>query len=666
MPKPHTKTDRGVLTAGKPADANRPFTAIDWGQVQWRQVERDVRRLQHRIFMAKVRGDKRKVESLQRLLASSWSAKLLAVRKVAQENGGRKTPGIDGVVSTSDKDRAKLLKDGLSLTGYRPSPVRRVFIPKANGTMRPLGIPTLKDRAMQCLVKLALEPEWEAVFEPHSYGFRPGRAVQDAAVAVKHGLGAEGAGRKNQRPRCRWILDADIKSFFDEISHDAILSHVPVFRGVIESWLKAGVFTGEVFDPTETGTPQGGVASPLLANIALHGLEDLFHEWSVVGRSRNRMEVIETFSTPPSGYRKCRPENARISLKGPQRPRKTDRCEPPKVYGPYPDGSWRTLRLVPNVSRVRTSPALRRDPNLRDLRLIRYADDFVVLARTRRQLERVVLPKLREFLAARGLRLSDEKTKIVRDTEGFDFVGRQFKRLNPTKFLVRPRRRSIRQHLDTLLALFRNRAIPVGHQIRRANTIIRGFCNHFRTDHSGRTFKRLTYWALRSFCKWMARRGGRVTAGQAYHRLTRVNGHRFSMPTAYTPEGKLVTLLAHTRFHRVRHQQVKGTNSPLDPRLEDYWEERRERSLLRRLIADSNRLRRYLMKRQQNRCAITGLPIMDVSDVVYHHIIPKQIGGNDDWRNLCLVLPWAHTALHAQHQGDYSRASLKDVPFSGI
>jgi RNA-directed DNA polymerase len=262
MPTQRTTTDRGALTAGKPADANRPFTATDWGHVQWRQVERDVRRLQHRIFMAKVRGDVRKVQSLQRLLASSWSAKLLAVRKVAQENGGRKTPGIDGVVSTSDEDRARLLKDGLRLTGYRPSPVRRVFIPKATGTMRPLGIPTLKDRAMQCLVKLALEPEWEAVFEPHSYGFRPGRAVQDAAVAVKHGLGAEGAGRENQKPRCGWVLDADIKSFFDEISHDAILSHVPVFREVIAGWLKAGVFTGDVFDPTDAGTPQGGVITP--------------------------------------------------------------------------------------------------------------------------------------------------------------------------------------------------------------------------------------------------------------------------------------------------------------------------------------------------------------------------------------------------------------------
>src|SRR2546421_487885 len=143
-------------------------------------------------------------------------------------------------------------------------------------------------------------------------------------------------------------------------------------------------------------------------------------------------------------------------------PRKTSRREPPKIYGPYPDGTWRTLRLVENDQKTRTTPGNRKDRKLRDLRLIRYADDFVVLARSRRQLETVVLPRLREFLAARGLRLSAEKTKIVRDTEGFDFVGRQFKRLSPAKFLVRPRRSSVRAHLDTLSQLFRNRALPVG------------------------------------------------------------------------------------------------------------------------------------------------------------------------------------------------------------
>jgi RNA-directed DNA polymerase len=290
----------------------------------------------------------------------------------------------------------------------------------------------------------------------------------------------------------------------------------------------------------------------------------------------------------------------------------------------------------------------------------------VVLARSRRQLERVVLPRLREFLAARGLRLSEAKTRIVRATQGFDFVGRHFKRLAPTKFLMRPRRSSTRAHLDALSQLFRNRALPVAVQIQKANAIIRGFCNHYRTDHSSQVFQRLTHWTLWTFCKWVSRRNQKMTAAQAYRRLTRVNGQKFMMPTAYTPAGKLVSLLSHSRFHRVRFQQVKGTNSPLDPRLEEYWEERRTRSLYRLVLADARRLHQHLLKRQKYRCAITGLPLEDMSQVEIHHITPKHVGGNDDWGNLCLVLRWAHSALHARHGGDYSRASLKDVPFSGL
>jgi RNA-directed DNA polymerase len=651
---------------GKPIDANPTQTILDWSQIDWRKIERVVLRLQHRIFMAKVKGDVKGMESLQRLLASSRAAKLLAIRKVGQENSGRKTPGIDGVVSNSDRDRVRLFQDGLSLKDYAAAPVRRVLIPKSNGKQRPLGIPTMKDRAMQCLVKLALEPEWEAVFEPHSYGFRPGRSVHDAAAAVKHGLGAEGGGRANQRPRCRWILDADIRSFFDEIDHDVVLSRTPVFRKVIESWLVAGVFAGDVFTPTERGTPQGGVISPLLANIALHGIEDLFHEWSLVGGKRFVCETLETFAAPPSGYRKCRPDNALSSLRGPTKPRKTSRREPPKIYGPYPDGSWRTLRLVENDKRTRTNPALRKDRRLRDLRLIRYADDFVVLARSRRQLETVVLPKLREFLAARGLQFSTEKTRIVRDTQGFDFVGRQFKRLTSTKFLVRPRRSSIRKHLDTLSTLFRNHALPVGTQIQKANAIIRGFCNHYRTDHSSAVFRWLTNWTLRSFCKWVGRRSNKMTASKAYRRLTQVNGRRFTMPTAYTPAGQLISLLRHYRFHRLRFQQVRGMNSPLDPRLQTYWDERRVQALFRRSLADAHKRRTHLLKRQNYRCAITGLPLEDASEIVTHQILPQEPGGNDDWSNLCLVHKWAQADLYARHRKDHERASLKDVPFSGL
>jgi hypothetical protein len=461
-------------------------------------------------------------------------------------------------------------------------------------------------------------------------------------------------------------LDADIKSFFDEIDHDVILSRTPVFRRAIAGWLTAGVFTGDVFTPTELGTPQGGVASPLLANIALQGIEDLFHEWSLVGGKRFICETLETFTAPPQGYRKCRPKNALNSLRGPTKPRKTSRREPPKIYGPYPDGTWRTLRLVVNDTRARTNPALRRERKLRDLRLIRYADDFVVLARSRRQLETVVLPKLREFLAARGLRFSPEKTRIVRDTEGFDFVGRHFKRLSPTKFLVRPRRASIRKHLDALSALFRNHALPVGQQIQKANAIIRGFCNHYRTDHSSNVFRWLTNWTLRSFCKWVSRRSGKMTAAKAYRRLTLVNGQKFTMPTAYTPAGKLVSLLSHSRFHRLRFQQVKGTNSPLDPRLTAYWEDRREQALFRRALADAHKRRAYLLKRQNYRCAITGTPLADTAEIVTHLIVPQHAGGSNDWSNLCLVHKWALAQLRDRHRKDHSFASLKDVPFSGL
>jgi len=157
-----------------------------------------------------------------------------------------------------------------------------------------------------------------------------------------------------------------------------------------------------------------------------------------------------------------------------------------------------------------------------------------------------------------------------------------------------------------------------------------------------------------------------MTAGKAYRKLTRVNGQKFTMPTAYTPAGKMVTLLSHSRFHRLRFQQVKGMNSPLDPRLADYWENRRTQALFRRAIADARKLRTYLLKRQNYRCAITGVAFDDTSEIVHHHIVARQAGGNNDWSNLCLVHKWAQTQLRTRNKGDQRLASLKDVPFSGL
>ena len=183
---------------------------MTWSSVDWTATEAVVGRIQDRIFRAAKAGDGARVKNLQKLLVRSRSAKLLAIRQVTQRNTGRNTPGIDGVVCRTPEDRVTLLESGLDLTGYKPKPVRRVYIPKANGKLRPLGIPTVKDRVMQAVVKLALEPEWETRFEANSYGFRPGRCTMDAIEAVFIALGQKGSSR--------WILDADIRSFFDHAS----------------------------------------------------------------------------------------------------------------------------------------------------------------------------------------------------------------------------------------------------------------------------------------------------------------------------------------------------------------------------------------------------------------------------------------------------------------
>src|ERR671939_1395082 len=185
--------------------------SMKWSDVDWTKAEAIVRRIQERIFRAAKAGDGARVANLQKLLVRSRSAKLLAIRQVTQRNTGRNTPGIDGVVCRTPEDRVTLLESGLDLTGYKPKPVRRVHIPKANGKLRPLGIPTVKDRVMQAVVKLALEPEWETRFEANSYGFRPGRCTMDAIAAIHITLAPAGASG--------WLLDGDISGCFDRIGH---------------------------------------------------------------------------------------------------------------------------------------------------------------------------------------------------------------------------------------------------------------------------------------------------------------------------------------------------------------------------------------------------------------------------------------------------------------
>ena len=249
-----------------------PFDGDAWERVDWRGHEEQVRRLRGRIFQAVRDGDWLRARSLQRLMLRSWSSTLVSVRQVTQRNTGRRTAGIDGLVALTSQARAEMaVRVHASIGSHVPSPVRRVYVPKASdkAKMRPLGIPVLIDRCHQARVKNALEPEWEARFEPRSYGFRPGRGCHDAIESLFNTLCGKSARV--------WILDADLASAFDKISHEHLLEALGGFpaREMIAGWLKAGIFeAGKGFAPTGEGTPQGGVISPLLLNIALHGLEE--------------------------------------------------------------------------------------------------------------------------------------------------------------------------------------------------------------------------------------------------------------------------------------------------------------------------------------------------------------------------------------------------------
>jgi RNA-directed DNA polymerase len=242
---------------------------LDWGSVDWPEVEDQVRRLRQRIFTASRAGDLRRVRNLQKLLLRSRANALASVRRVTEHNAGRKTAGIDGTVVVTAPGKA-FLADSVQRhdASWTPKPVKRVYIRKANGKKRPLGIPVIFDRALQAHVLSALEPEWEARFEPKSYGFRPGRGCHDAISCIFTSANGKTA------QRC-WALDADLAAAFDRIDHSHLLAQLGTFpaRELIERWLKAGAVEEGHFASTEEGTPQGGVISPVLLNVALHGME---------------------------------------------------------------------------------------------------------------------------------------------------------------------------------------------------------------------------------------------------------------------------------------------------------------------------------------------------------------------------------------------------------
>src|SRR6266576_1793424 len=265
------------MTAEAPTTENTPdedaagasFHGVtDWHAIDWQKVNHQVRRLQARIVKATKEKRWGKVKALQRLLTHSFSGKALAVRRVT-ENQGKNTPGVDKVTWNTPHTKSNAIYS-LRQRDYHPQPLRRIYIPKKNGKKRPLGIPVMKCRAMQALYWLALDPVAETTADPNSYGFRPQRSTADAIEQCFCALG------KQRSPQ--WILEGDIKGCFDAISHEWLLTHIPMEKAILKKWLKAGFMEKHVLYLTEAGTPQGGICSPVLANMTLDGLERVLRE----------------------------------------------------------------------------------------------------------------------------------------------------------------------------------------------------------------------------------------------------------------------------------------------------------------------------------------------------------------------------------------------------
>jgi len=528
------------------------FPKTDWIYVEWSKANQTVRNLQQRIYRAAQRKDWRTLKGLTRLLLRSYSNLLMSVRQVTVLNDGRKTPGIDGQVVLTDEARSQLVDELCQIKIWQAKPVRRVYIPKAKGGKRPLGIPTIKDRVLQCVIKNAYEPRFEAEFEANSYGFRPGRSTWDAIEEVHNAL-RNGAAGQNQ-----FILDADIRGAFDHINHDFILQKIGPMPGreLVRQWLKAGYVEYGELHLTEEGTPQGGVISPLLANIALDGMQALLGK----------------------GYR-----------------------------------------------------------------FVRYADDFVVMAKTREMIEDAV-PKIEAFLKDRGLEMHPEKTRIVHKTEGIDFLGLHIQD-RKGKLLITPQKEKVKALLTKVRTwLKEHKQASPEVVIRVLNPILQGWANYYSTNVAKRVFAKIDYQIWRALKQWARRRHKNKPKRWILKKyFIRCGNDRYRFFAEFiSRRGKKVKimLVKVVKTPIIRHVKVRGTASPFDPTLTSYWQEREQRTAQRRCIRQ--KVEREIAESQNWRCVYCKEPLGNGQMLELHHRVPVKDGGTDDPSNLV----WLHQACH--------------------
>lgn len=498
-----------------------------WKSIDWKKCEAQVKKLQERIVKARKEGRHGKVQSLQWTLTHSFAAKTIAVKRVTT-NEGKKTPGVDGVLWFTDKAKYEAVLD-LKRNGYKPQPLRRVFIKKANGKLRPLGIPTMKDRAMQALYLLALEPLAEMTADPHSYGFRKERCCQDAIqqchTVLSHGYSPQ------------WVLEGDIKGCFDHISHEWLLANIPTDKRVLKKWLKCGViFKGELYR-TEEGTMQGGIISPTLANMTLDGIQPILAQ-----------------------------KYKRICRKG-------------KHYSPM-------------------------------VNLVRYADDFIITSAEKEVLEREIKPMLVEFLAERGLELSEEKTVITHIDDGFDFLGFNIRKFKGV-LLTQPSKKCVKKFLDGIrYTIDSNKSCRQETLIRLLNPKITGWANYYRCGASSKTFQRVDDQIFRKLWQWAKRRhpkkGKRWIADKYFH-FYKTRRWRFLVESEKNGRKDIFPLKLAFETKILRHKKIKSEANPFDAEWKEYFEERMTYKMLLSLKGRKSLL--YMWNKQERKCPLCGQPI---------------------------------------------------------
>jgi RNA-directed DNA polymerase len=549
------------------AEETKPQSIEDWSLIPWRKLEVYVYRLQKRIFRAANRGNVQAVHSLQRLLMKSEAARCLAVRRVSQDNRGKNTAGVDGVKSVPPGQRPTFVAFLRHPQTIKPKPTRRVWIPKPGKPKtekRPLGIPVMLDRAHQALVKLALEPEWEVRFEPNSYGFRPGRSAHDAIQAIFAATCLKD----------KYVLDADIQGCFDNIAHRPLLDKLntyPAMRRTIKGWLRAGVLANAQWEPTERGSPQGGVVSPLLALIALHGLETAITSAFV---QRDQPQVV----VYADDFVVLHPTRAGVE-------------KAKQIAEEWLSGMGLHLK----ASKTRIGHTL-------------HTTDG------------------EECAGFNFLGFSIRHYPTSKTWQGQK--GSEWRRQHPYKMLIKPSTQAIKRHHHALRAVVRaHKAAPQKALLVALNPVIRGWAMYYRSVVSKRIFASCDYRLMATLMHWAGRRHGHKSPGWVFRKYWRRNNKARGRLEFSTPDG--LRLVHHADMPIQRHVKVRGKASPYDGNLV-YWAQR-----LRDHPLTSSRVALLLKRQEGRctRCGLLFTD-RDRDSIEVDHVIPRSRGGAHDPTNM--------------------------------